>query len=249
VVQKPELRQPAVVSRALLGEIASAAGTTICPRRLWWIAWFASAGSCPSESGIPGSSRPPPGQVATPPGTHGSNSAPCSSMSRMRLWLWPSTPPSGSWDIRPTNRPGRSWRTGAGGVRPRRSTCGSVTFEWQAPHPDGPGTTGVARGHCGRGRGRAPGAARATGPNADDWLPETFRSRDAGRGSHRSRGRKVSTLARLGYLAEWSGRDDVADEIEALLPGRLPVTSIGPRDRRDRWSRRWHVYDALLPQR
>ena len=62
-------------------------------------------------------------------------------------------------------------------------------------------------------------------------------------------GRKVSTLARLGYLAEWSGRDDVGDEIEALLPDRLPVTFLGPRDRRARWSRRWRVYDALLPQR
>lgn len=62
-------------------------------------------------------------------------------------------------------------------------------------------------------------------------------------------GRNVSTLARLGYLAEWSGRDDVADEIEAILPGQLPVTSLGPRDRRDRWRRRWGVYDSLLPDR
>jgi hypothetical protein len=65
-----------------------------------------------------------------------------------------------------------------------------------------------------------------------------------------AKGRKISTLARLGYLAEWSGRDDVTDEIEALLPAHLPVTSLGsPRDRRDRWSRRWHLYDALLPRR
>jgi hypothetical protein len=39
------------------------------------------------------------------------------------------------------------------------------------------------------------------------------------------------------------------DQIEELLPARLPVTFLGPRDRRDRWSRRWHVYDALLPSR
>ena len=80
----------------------------------------------------------------------------------------------------------------------------------------------------------APGDIPATTP--DEVLSE-------------ANGRKVSTMARLGYLAEWSGRNDIADEIEALLPGHLPVTTLGPRDRRDRWSRRWHVYDALLPQR
>jgi hypothetical protein len=80
-------------------------------------------------------------------------------------------------------------------------------------------------------------------------LPETFRGVTPPDVLAEADGRKISTLARLGYLAEWSGRDDIADEIEALLPGRLPVITLGPRDRRDRWSRRWHVYDALLPQR
>jgi hypothetical protein len=61
--------------------------------------------------------------------------------------------------------------------------------------------------------------------------------------------RRTSTLARLGYLAEWAGWDDIADEIESTLPARLPVTFLGPRDNRDRWSRRWRVYDALLPAR
>jgi hypothetical protein len=35
-------------------------------------------------------------------------------------------------------------------------------------------------------------------------------------------GRRISTLARLGYLAERAGRNDTAEEIEALLPSRLP---------------------------
>jgi hypothetical protein len=80
-------------------------------------------------------------------------------------------------------------------------------------------------------------------------LPETFQAVTPDDVFAEAAGRKVSTLARLSYLAEWSGRYDMADEIEALLPGRLPVTFLGRRDRRDRWSSRWHVYDALLPQR
>jgi len=84
--------------------------------------------------------------------------------------------------------------------------------------------------------------------NADDWLPETFGAVTPEEVLTEAEGRKVSTLARLGYLAEWAGRDDVADEIEALLPGHLPVTNLGPREWRNRWSRRWHVYDAPLPR-
>ena len=77
-------------------------------------------------------------------------------------------------------------------------------------------------------------AAQGNWANADDWLPETFRAVTPDDVLAEAAGRKVSTLARLGYLAEWSGRDDVADEVEALLPGRLPVIFLGPRDRRDR---------------
>jgi hypothetical protein len=92
-------------------------------------------------------------------------------------------------------------------------------------------------------------AAQGNWGNADDWLPETFRALTPTDVLTEAEGRKVSTLARLGYLAEWSGRGDVADEVEALLPGKLPVTFLGSRDRRDQWSRRWHVYDSVLPQR
>ena len=85
--------------------------------------------------------------------------------------------------------------------------------------------------------------------NADDWLLNTFGSVTPNDVLTEAEGHRISTLARLGYLAEWSGREDIAAKIEPLLPGRLPVTMFGPRDRRDRWSRRWHVYDALLPKR
>lgn len=92
-------------------------------------------------------------------------------------------------------------------------------------------------------------AAQGNWANADDWLPDTFRALTPSDVLTEASNRNVSTLARLGYLAEWSGRHDVADQIEALLPGRLPVTFLGPRNQRDRWSRRWGVYDSLLPTR
>lgn len=62
-----------------------------------------------------------------------------------------------------------------------------------------------------------------------------------------ARGRSVTALARLGYLAEWADRNDIAAQIEKMLPSRLPVTFLGPRDSRKRWNQRWRVYDANLP--
>lgn len=91
-------------------------------------------------------------------------------------------------------------------------------------------------------------SAQGNWGNADDWLPETCRTVTSDDLLIEAEGRRISTLTRLGYLTEWAGRKDIADTIEALLPSRLPVTFLGPRTRRDRWSRRWHVYDALLPR-
>jgi hypothetical protein len=92
-------------------------------------------------------------------------------------------------------------------------------------------------------------AAQGNWGNADDWLPSTFRAATAEDLLREAGGRRISTLARLGYLAEWAGRDDIAGEIAVLLPSRLPVTFLGPRDRHAQWSRRWRAYDALLPRR
>lgn len=92
-------------------------------------------------------------------------------------------------------------------------------------------------------------AAQGNWGNADDWLAGTFRAATAEDLLREAAGRRISTLARLSYLAESAGRNDVAEKIEALLPSRLPVTFLGPRDRRAQWSRRWRVYDSLLPQR
>ena len=92
-------------------------------------------------------------------------------------------------------------------------------------------------------------AAQGNWGNADDWLPDTFRATTTEDLLREAEGRRISTLARLGYLAEWAGRNDIAADVEALLPSRLPVTFLGPRDRPAQWSKRWHVYDSLLPRR
>jgi hypothetical protein len=93
-----------------------------------------------------------------------------------------------------------------------------------------------------------PGAQGNWG-NADDWLPNTFRAATAEDLLREAAGRRISTLARLGYLAEWAARNDIADQVEALLPSRLPVTFLGPRDSSAQWGKRWRVYDSLLPRR
>lgn len=77
--------------------------------------------------------------------------------------------------------------------------------------------------------------------NADDWLDGTFRAATAEDLLREAEGRRTSTLARLGYLAQWATRNDMAEAVEALLPSRLPVTLLGPRDRRAQWSRHWNV--------
>jgi hypothetical protein len=123
-----------------------------------------------------------------------------------------------------------------------------VTFEWHLPSGTVRGLPVWCEATVVVAAAERP-AAQGNWANADDWLLETFRAVTPDDVLAEATGRKISTLARLGYLAEWSGRDDIADEIEALLPGRLPVNTLGARDRRDRWNRRWHVYDALLPRR
>jgi hypothetical protein len=83
--------------------------------------------------------------------------------------------------------------------------------------------------------------------NADDWLPETMRATTPADIVTEARGRGTAALARLGYLAEWSGRYDTVEALIPLLPEHLPVTFLGPREPRGRWVKRWKLYDSLLP--
>jgi hypothetical protein len=92
-------------------------------------------------------------------------------------------------------------------------------------------------------------AAQGDWGNADEWLSETFRSATPDDVIKEATGRGNSTLARLGYMAEWAGSDDIAELIDDLLPKRREVTFFGPRQPKGRWINRWRLYDAILPKR
>ncbi len=138
------------------------------------------------------------------------------------------------------HRPG--WRA------PRSISARTVSYDWRLPalaSHDLPvwqaATIAVAAAD-------RPAAQRDWG-NADDWLPEIFRAAARSDILTEADERGNATLARLGYLAEWSGQPDLADTIEAMIPQPLNVSFLGPRRPRGRWISRWHLYDALLPQR
>ncbi|MGH8996090.1 MAG: type IV toxin-antitoxin system AbiEi family antitoxin [Acidimicrobiales bacterium] len=242
-----ELRQPTVVTRALLEEIASSTGTGLPEKalvdrlvRLGWLlplrkrdTWeFAPA----ARAGRYSSGDP---WIEVRGLLEHQPDAPVAVAFDSAVWeLGHST----HQPTQPVLAHRRGWRAPeALGVR-------MVTFEWLLPARSVRGLPVWREATVLAAAAERP-AAQGDWANADEWLPETFRAVTPDDVLAEAAGRRVSTLARLGYLAEWSGRDDVADEIEALLPGRLPVTTLGPRGRRDRWSRRWHVYDALLPLR
>lgn len=124
----------------------------------------------------------------------------------------------------------------------------TLSFNWVLPADELRGlpvwrdaTTLVAAAH-------RPSAQR-NWSQADDWLRRSFENVSVNEVLKECEGRATSTLARLGYLAEWSGRDDVADAIFVDLPSELPVTFLGSRHARAKhWNKHWRVYDALLPR-
>jgi hypothetical protein len=247
VVEQLELRQPEVVTSSLLAEIASSAHLRIGADeladrlvRLGWLlplrkrdAWeFAPAARAGRQrSGDPWIELR--ALMAHQP------QAPVAVAFESAVW---ELGHSSHQPTLPVLAHRRGWRPpGALHVR-------TVTFDWRLPSWPlrrlpvwTEATIVVAAAHR--------PSAQGNWANADDWLPDTFKAAAVDDVLEEARDRSVATLARLGYLAEWVGRDDAADQIEELLPARLPVTFLGPRDRRDRWSRRWHVYDALLPDR
>lgn len=247
MVEELELRQPTVVTRSLLDEIAShtesRTGVDEMVDRLVRLGWLLPLRKRDAWEFAP----------AARAGRHRSGD-PWIEL-RALLEHEPQAPvavafESAVWELghaahQPAvpvlaHRPG--WRP------PRALDARAVTFDWRLPTRSLRGlpvwteaTIVVAAAHR--------PSAQGNWANADDWLPQTFGVAAPEDVLAEAGGRSVSTLARLGYAAEWAGRDDIADRIEELLPSRLPITSLGPRDRRDRWSRRWHVYDALLPNR
>lgn len=247
MVEELELRQPVVVTRALLKQAAARTGVGLAEdalaERLVRLGWLLPLRRHDAWEFVPAAraGRYPSGDpwielralLEHEPG------APVAVAFESAVWEQGHATHQPAQPVL-AHRPG--WRP------PQVLGARTVTFEWHLP-------AGLIRGlpvwHEATvvvAAAERP-AAQGNWANAEEWLPETFRGLTPDDVLTEAAGRKVSALARLGYLAEWSGRDDVAEEIEALLPARLPVTFLGPRDRRERWSRRWRVYDALLPER
>lgn len=248
VVEELELRQPAVVTRAFLREILHRTQLALRPEivadrlvRLGWLlplrtrdAWeFAPAARAGRyRSGDPWIEL------------------------RALLQHAPNSPvavafESAVWELgHSTHQPAVPVLAHRRGWRPRRSLDGAraVTFEWILPVRTVRGLPVWSEATVVVAAADRP-AAQGNWSNADDWLPETFRATTSDEVLAEARGRRISTVARLGYLAEWSGRPDVAERLTQLLPVPLPVSFLGPRDGSKRWNQRWHVYDALLPDR
>lgn len=247
VVEELELRSPAVVTRSLLREIASHTEThldadVLADRlvRLGWLlplrkrdAWeFAPAARAgPYRSGDPWIELR--ALMAHEP------QAPVAVAFESAVW---ELGHSSHQPAVPVVAHRRGWRA------PRALDARTVTFDWRLPTRPLRGLPVWIESTIVVAAAYRP-SAQGNWANADDWLADTFRAITRDDVITEARGRSVSTLARLGYLADWAGRDDIADQVEKLLPARLPVTFLGARDRRDRWNRRWHVYDAMLPDR
>lgn len=247
VVQELELRQPAVVTRTLLRDIALALGVEVPEKsladrlvRLGWLLPLRKRGTWEFAPAVR-AGRYPSGDpwIELRAVLEHEPDAPVAVAFDSAIW---ELGHSKHQPTRPVLAHRREWRS------PKALDMRLVTFEWRLPTRAIRGLPIWREATVLVAAAERP-AAQGNWANADDWLPETLRSVTLDEVLDEATGRTVSTLARLGYLAEWSGRDDIADEVETLLPARLPVTFIGPREQRDRWSRRWHVYDALLPRR
>jgi hypothetical protein len=247
VVEELELRQPSVVTRSVLRDILTDKEARLAPDvaaerlvRLGWLlplrkrdAWEFAPAARAGRFGAGDQWIELRALLAHDP------DAPVAVAFESAIW---ELGHSSHQPTRPVLAHARGWRP------PEALHVRAVTFDWKLPTKLVRGlpvwtaaTTVVAAAER--------PAAQGNWGNADDWLPETFRGATSEDVVAEAADRRVSTLARLGYLAEWAGRDDIAEEIEGLLPSQLPVTFFGARDRRDRWSRRWRVYDALLPRR
>jgi hypothetical protein len=247
IVQELELRQPTVVTRRLLKEVSTRAGSSLAPEALaerlvrhgwllplhkrdaWEFAPAARAGRYPSGD--------PWIEV------------------RALLEHDPSSPiavafDSAVWELgHSTHQPSVPVLAHRHGWRPPRALNGrNITFDWRIEPTLVRGLPIWTEATIVVAAANRP-ASQGNWANAEEWLPETFRAAKPNQVLTEADQRSVSTLARLGYLAEWAGRNDIADAIGPRLPKHPPVTFLGSRDKRKRWSNRWRVYDALLPER
>lgn len=247
IVEELELRQPSIVTRSLLKEVISLAQPrlTVDPvaERLVRLGWLLPLRSRNAWEFAPGSRA----------GAFGAGD-PWIEL-RALLEHHPESPvavafESAVWELGHSfhqpqsaviaHRPG--WRP------PKALDARAVGFDWRVAPRSVRGLPVLTEASTLVAAAVRP-SAQGNWANGDDWLPGTFRAARVDEVIAEARGRSVTALARLGYLAEWADRNDIAAEIEKMLPSRLPVTFLGPRDSRKRWNQRWRVYDANLPAR
>ena len=247
-VAELELRQPAVVTKLLLGEIASEVGSdlepTVIAERLVRQGWLLPLRTRDSWEFAPGAraGRYPGGDswIELRALLLHRPEAPVAIAFESAIWEYGCTSHQPSTPVL-AHRPG--WRA------PASLSARNASFDWRLPTGEAnglplwqPATTLAAIAHR--------PSAQGDWANADEWLPETFRATTPDDVLLEASGRGRATLARLGHLAEWAGRRDIADRTEARLQGRQPsVTYLGPRHRRGSWINRWHLYDSLLSPR
>ena len=247
MLEQLELRQPTVVTRSLLADLLTQSQTPLAPEvaaerlvRLGWLlplrkrdAWeFAPA----ARAGRFGAGDP---WIELRALLAHDPAAPVAVAFESAVW---ELGHSSHQPTRPVLAHRRGWRRSAA------LDCRTVTFDWHLPTRTVRGLPVWTEATVLVAAAERP-AAQGNWGNADDWLANTFRAAACEDILTEARDRRTSTLARLGYLAEWAGQNDIAGAIEALLPAQLPVSFLGSRGHRDRWSRRWHLYDALLPRR
>lgn len=246
VVEELELRQPAVVTRSLLTEILAQTQASLRPEtaaerlvRLGWLLPLRTRGAWEfAPAARAGRYRAGDPWIELRALLTHDPYAPVAVAFESTIW---ELGHSSHQPDRPVLAHRRGWRPPSSlGVR-------AVTFDWRVPTKTVRGLPVWTEATILVAAAERP-AAQGNWGNAEDWLPDTFRAAPAEDLLREAGGRRTSTLTRLGYLAEWAGRNDIAEEIEALLPSRLPVTFLGPRDRSAQWSRRWRVYNSLLPR-
>lgn len=250
VVQGLELRQPNVVTRALLSEIAEEVQTKVpvdaLAERLVRSGWLLSLRTRDAWEFAPAANAGPYGSddpwIELRAILRHRPDAPVAVAYESALWEYSYTTHQ---PTKPVLAHRRSWRP------PRALSARTVSYDWRLPPTARrglpvwqPATTLVAAADR--------PSAQGDWANADEWLPAAFHATTAVDILIEADERKKATLTRLGYLAEWSDRYDIADAIEERLLDKekpLPVVFLGPRDTHGLWVNRWRLYDALLPKR
>lgn len=246
IVQELELRQPQIVTAALLQDILSCTNSRLDIRaaadRLTRARWLIPLRTRRAWEFVPAARAAPVGSgdswVELRAVLHREPGAPVAIAFASAVWEL-------GYAMHPPSRHTYAHRPG---WRPPRALddMHSVTYDWRLSAADRDGlpvwqvaTVVVAIA--------ARPARHRNWANAESWLPEIMHAAAVEDVLTEASGRSVATLARLGHLARWSRRHDAADAVKQLLPAEHGVTYLGPRDGEGLWDPEWRVYDTYLP--